>query len=208
MPSLRVTIASPLPNCSDSMDRLRLATLGALLTWAALTGCSKSDAPSHSQVQATPSDRAEAQARGLANANAMVDNAKLCEPESGDPNLVACQRACELNHSNSCANWAALVEPKNEPTALTLYQRACRGGSGIGCEGNARLVHKAGGDEQPVYRNARRYHRIHCAQGYARSCDQLAGLFTTSNGGNALPEAAATFRKRACSLGRETSCHP
>ncbi len=148
----------------------------------------------------------KAQARGFANANAMMESASLCEPKAGEPSVVACQRACELNHSNSCANWAALLDPSEESAVLALYQRACKGGSGIGCEGNARIVERAGGNEGPVYRNARRYHRIHCDQGYARSCEQLAALLETTKGGKPVPEAATTFRSKACSLGRVSSC--
>ncbi|MCP4448306.1 MAG: sel1 repeat family protein [Myxococcales bacterium] len=182
----------------------RLALASAFVS-ALASGCSKdkSSGPSKQEVEANV--RAEPQAQGLANANAMIDNAKLCEPEQGAPSLDACQRACELNHSNSCANWAALAEASR---ALSLFERACRGGSGIGCEGQARLVEGAGDRATQIYLDARRYHRIHCSQGYPRSCEQLAGLFETAKGGKAMPAAAKSFRSRACSLGRKSSCLP
>lgn len=139
----------------------------------------------------------------------MVDNAKLCEPSDGSPNESACEKACELNHSNSCANWGDLALARSQDEAAALFARACTGGSGIGCEAKARLLADTGAaGVDAAFLNARRYHRIHCAQGYARSCAQLASLFETENGGPRMPEAAVSFRKQACSLGSKTSCRP
>jgi TPR repeat protein len=176
---------------------------GVLFAVALLVSCA-SDKPKPAKSESVQEQKKAALARGYKNANAMVDNAKLCEPEAGTPSLAACERACRLNHSNSCANWAALV--KNPDEALRLYQRACKGGSGIGCEGQALLVERSGKDASAMYLNARRYHRIHCSQGYARSCDQLASLFESDKGGAILIEAASSFRKQACDLGRTSSC--
>lgn len=177
--------------------------LRVLFVFAFLVGCA-SDKPKAAKSESVQEQKAAALARGYKNANAMVDNAKLCEPEAGAPSLAACERACGLNHSNSCANWAALVKSTDE--ALLLYKRACKGGSGIGCEGQAMLVERSGKDASAIYLNARRYHRIHCSQGYARSCDQLASLFESDKGGEILIEAASSFRKQACTLGRKSSC--
>ncbi len=148
----------------------------------------------------------EANARGLLNANAMVANAKLCEPDTGVGSAQDCERACALNHSNSCANWAALLEPDTPIRAEQLYEQACKGGSGIGCEGQATIVASAGESATELYLDARRYHRIHCEQGYGRSCEQLAVLFERGLGGAVSPETARLFRGKACGLGRTNMC--
>ncbi len=181
------------------------ARLGIFLVLATVVACS-SDKGGPTNNESAHEKKAKALARGYKNANAMVENAKLCEPEEGIPSIEACERACNLNHSNSCANWAALLEGQDPARALSLYQRACKGGSGIGCEGQAFHVEHSGKDASAIYRNARRYHRIHCSQGYARSCHQLATMFETTKGGKALPETAKSFRKQACVLGRKASC--
>lgn len=202
----KAIVASQAPSSSDFLRRGLPCLVGLILALLPAEACSKRDSESERQNPPSRTDRAAAQARGLANANAMVENAARCEPGAGDPNLVACKRACELNHSNSCANWAAIVAPQDEKMALELYERACKGGSGIGCEGAAALIEASGGDAVPVYRNARRYHRIHCNQGYARSCAQLASLLGSTKGGPASADAARVFLDRACRLGDDLSC--
>jgi hypothetical protein len=203
----RLKAPSPMPKNSEMAERSRASSrqcpirLRFLLICTLAVACS-SDTPTSGKSEPPEEKKAKALVRGYTNANAMVDNAKLCEPEVAPPNLAACARACELNHSNSCANWAALESAK----ALALYQRACKGGSGIGCEGAATLVERSGEDATAIYLNARRYHRIHCSQGYARSCDQLASLFETTKGGPIMLEAAESFRQQACVLGRKSSC--
>ncbi len=194
---------TPQPKRSNVTLQLGSMRLRVFLILSLAASCS-SDKPNAVTSESAHEKKAKALARGYTNANAMIDNAKLCEPEAGTPSLAACERACGLNHSNSCANWAALVEASD--AALALYERACKGGSGIGCEGAAVLIESRGVDAAAFYLDARRYHRIHCSQGYARSCDQLATLFTTTKGGPQMPEAALSFRNQACALGRESSC--
>jgi TPR repeat protein len=58
----------------------------------------------------------------------------------------------------------------------------------------------------PIYLNARRYHRVHCAQGYARSCSQLADLLEQGLGGDADAKTASMYRQRACRLGFRAAC--
>ncbi len=165
---------------------------------------------SEQSTSSPPAGEASANARGLQNANAMVANAKLCEPDTGVGSAQACEQACEracaLNHSNSCANWAALLEAEHPSRAEQLYAQACKGGSGIGCEGQAAIVASAGDSATELYLDARRYHRIHCEQGYGRSCEQLAVLFERGLGGAVSPELGRVFRRTACSLGRSGSC--
>lgn len=188
--------------------RSQFATSGILLISAFASSCSSR---SSDTKQAPSSETSPAQERGYENAHAMVDNAKLCEPSDGVPSESACKTACELNHSNSCANWATLALTRDQDEAAALFARACKGGSGIGCEGRARLLTETGASPaslNAVFLDARRYHRIHCTQGYARSCEQLASLFETENGGPRMPEAAVSFRRQACSLGSITSCRP
>ncbi len=111
---------------------------------------------------ARPRSRELAHQRGLTNAKSMIQNAAVCE-RATDPNYnLACQRACNLNHSNSCSNWARNVERSDASQAQKLYARACKGGSGTGCESQARLLTESGGpvDEIEVLRRlARDYHR-------------------------------------------------
>jgi TPR repeat protein len=138
----------------------------------------------------------------------MIRNAEECEPFEESGSLAACERACELNHSNSCANWAAGLQSENARRAKRLYQRACTGGSGIGCEGLARMIADDISAEEAAahYLSARRYHRVHCAQGYARSCSQLAALLDQGLGGAADTKTGSMYRQRACRLGRISSC--
>ena len=178
----------------------------SLLTCAVLAGCSNSE-------ESAKTDESEANAlerahlRGLENNQAMVKNAKLCEPKSGPGDVVACERACDLNHSNSCANWGRFLAPRNPEQALDLYRRACRGGSGIGCESVALLAAKAGNiDSAALYLNARRYHQVHCSQGYARSCSQLAKLYQAGLGGRVDESTGQSYREHACRLGVLCDC--
>ncbi len=142
--------------------------------------------------------------RGLDNAQAMMRNAKLCEPDIGAEDIAACTRACQLNHSNSCANWGTLVSDKLPLRAIELYSTACKGGSGIGCEALARVSEPE--QQAKFFHHARYYHRVHCNQGYRRSCQQLAQLYRTELGGKTNPDAARDFEKRACILGRQSDC--
>lgn len=176
-------------------------------TLACLSACTKADEPTPI-AKAPGSDQERAHRAGLDNASAMIRYAEECEPFLGEGSVDACQRACGLNHSNSCANWAAGVQEQSPRKAKELYERACTGGSGIGCEGLARVAARSQGDEEAAvhYLGARRYHRVHCAQGYARSCSQLAALLDQGLGGNTDFKTGAMYRERACRLGRIESC--
>ncbi len=171
--------------------------------------CSSETSSASEKASATTSQLQTSHRRGLHNAEAMVQGAKRCEPDYHAVNLPACKRACGLNHSNSCANWGALIANSSEKEALQLYDKACRGGSGIGCEAAAR-ARRARGDTQtkPAFLNARHYHRVHCSQGYARSCAQLASLYADGLGGPANPSLASDFKLRACQLGMGLQCIP
>lgn len=182
-----------------------------LLFWiaaAALGSCKDTEKHSEHEGQATPATQGDQGHRaGLANARAMIENAELCEPKTGVGNVQACETACELNHSNSCANWAAFLQSSDLQRARLLYQRSCKGGSGIGCEAEARLTREAGEPHSDqIYLNARRYHRVHCSQGYGRSCSQLASLFENGLGGDADKITGQSYRARACLLGVASDC--
>jgi TPR repeat protein len=179
-----------------------------LVGFAFLSACTRASEPIKGDPQEElHSGEDMAHHKGLNNANAMMRNAAACEPPIGSGDVGACQRACELNHSNSCANWGSFVETSDAARARQLYERSCVGGSGIGCEARARMAADAGetGLKQQ-YLNARRYHRVHCAQGYARSCSQLAGLLEAGNGGEADAATGQMYRERACLLGKTTDC--
>ncbi|MBL4635110.1 MAG: sel1 repeat family protein [Kofleriaceae bacterium] len=161
------------------------------------------DVPAHQDsVQKSPASTIAQ--RGLDNAQAMMRNAKLCEPDIEAEDMAACERACLLNHSNSCANWGTLLSDSIPLRAIELYSTACKGGSGIGCEALARASEL--GQQAQLFHHARYYHRVHCNQGYGRSCYQLAQLYRTELGGNANPDAARDFQKRACTLGLQPAC--
>lgn len=184
----------------------------ACIAIAALLGCKKSEkaeaeAEADPSSSSQPSQPVDGHETGRVNANAMVENAELCEPKSGSGDVAACQRACELNHSNSCANWGEFLECSDRVQARKLFERSCTGGSGIGCEALARLS-LADGDEQSEaqFLNARRYHRVHCSQDYGRSCSQLAALFEQGLGGEVDAPTGHSYRKRACLLGISADC--
>jgi hypothetical protein len=174
----------------------------------ALSACKKDEKPAKGSGESThASQEVEGHRTGLTNAKAMVENATRCEPKSGTGEVEACQRACELNHSNSCANWAAFLESSDQKRAVQLYRRSCVGGSGIGCEAEAKLAKQAGEpNSDELYLNARRYHRVHCSQGYGRSCSQLATLFEQGLGGHADEITGQSYRARACLLGVAGDC--
>lgn len=178
------------------------------LAIALATACEKSDKsepPATAQTEVSHAEQGHGV--GLENATAMIENAKLCEPQDGVGSVAACQRACELNHSNSCANWGRFLEETDAEEAAKLYKRSCVGGSGIGCEAEAQASKRAGKPEADAqFRNARNYHRVHCSQGYARSCSQLAALHSQGLGGAANAQTARSFRERACLLGRSADC--
>ena len=142
--------------------------------------------------------REEQHARGNKNANEMKRNAMLCEPIDGTGSTTACERACELNHSNSCANWGLSLLAEKPEIAIDVLARACIGGSGTGCEAESRLRKKAGDLERSEMKMkaARDYHRVHCSQGYARSCLALARLFDTGEGGPIDADTARVFREQ------------
>ena len=177
----------------------------ACMAITALLGCKKNkekDAAKTSSPEAVDGHKS-----GFVNAQAMVDNAKLCEPVSAPGDVAACKRACELNHSNSCANWGSFLETSDRERARQLYDRSCTGGSGIGCESLARLSQEDGSDQSETqYLSARRYHRVHCGQGYGRSCSQLARLFVQGKGGDADAATGQSYRQRACRLGISSDC--
>lgn len=182
-----------------------------LFVWIAalaLSACKKDEKPTGgSEESVHGSQDVEGHRKGLTNAKAMVENAERCEPESGTGDVEACQRACELNHSNSCANWAAFLESSDLKRAVQLYRRSCIGGSGIGCEAEAKRARQAGEpNSEELYLNARRYHRVHCSQGYGRSCSQLATLFEQGLGGHADEITGKSYRERACLLGIARDC--
>ncbi len=180
--------------------RLGLALLVGMFSCAENGPKTEPAQPAHAQqVQASSIHQ-----RGLDTAQAMLRNAKLCEPDIGAEDITACSRACQLNHSNSCANWGALVSDKFPRRAIELYSTACKGGSGIGCEALARVSEP--GQQARFFHHARYYHRVHCNQGYGRSCQQLAELYRTELGGNANPDAARDFQKRACILSLQSDC--
>lgn len=143
--------------------------------------------------------------RGLDNAEAMLRNAAICEPNLVAQNIAACETACTLNHSNSCANWGTLLSDISPSQAIQLFEKACKGGSGIGCESRARTT--SGRQQVRFFHHARYYHRVHCNQGYGRSCLQLATLFRDGLGGGSDLAAAAEFQKRACLLGIQSECN-
>lgn len=184
--------------------------LSVSIVFCALVLVSCQDRASKSDVRPSPASvPASADSRGLANAEAMAKNAKLCEPTTTPVDLEACQHACELNHSNSCANWGQLVAKLEPERARELYDRACKGGSGIGCEARARVAQQSGAGEEEVaerFALARNYHRVHCAQGYARSCAQLGQLFIEDLGVPIDPKTAKEFMRRACNLGWSAAC--
>lgn len=169
-----------------------------------LPACNENEPASQSpSAQTAPS----AHERGHQNAAAMVDDAARCETGEGVSDLAACKSACQLNHSNSCANWGQLVAEREPERARELYDRACRGGSGIGCELRARLAAlEKQSDAEERFATARGYHRVHCSQGYARSCAQLARLYEEGLGGAGDSQAATEFQRRACSLGWQEAC--
>lgn len=184
------------------MHRLPHLTLIVALGWALACSENKTRSPTPAPAETMAAQHQQ----GLRNAKAMVDNATLCEPESGVGNLEACRRACNLNHSNSCANWGQLMHARDPEAAALLYKRACVGGSGIGCEAQAQLLAKDTIETTNAFLNARRYHRVHCGQGYARSCSQLAHLVEAGLG--AAPDTATSklYFQRSCRLGVSKDC--
>jgi hypothetical protein len=180
----------------------------ACIAIAALLGCKKSEKrEADNSASGQPSQSVDGHQTGLVNAKAMIDNAERCEPKSGTGEVAACQRACELNHSNSCANWGQFFEVTNRERAHMLYDRSCTGGSGIGCEALARMSQKDGATESEAqFLSARRYHRVHCSQGYGRSCSQLATLLEQGRGGVVDTATGRSYRQRACLLGVSSDC--
>ncbi len=178
-----------------------------LLALVIPTACSKAEKRPEKKSVAPPSPTEVAHQKGLEHASEMVRNAAMCEPPSAKGSVDACQLACKLNHSNSCANWGFFVEESDPELSAQLFRRACQGGSGIGCEAEA--VRATTLDEElrsPMYLNARRYHRVHCAQGYARSCSELAHLLEVGLGGTVDADTGLSYRKQACLLGRSSDC--
>jgi hypothetical protein len=178
------------------------------VTALVLVACNQHDnAAPVAPEQGQASDPEERHRAGFQHAKAMVENAERCEPARGEGDVAACQRACELNHSNSCANWGRFFAGSDDARASALYRRSCKGGSGIGCEAEARMSQAAGRPEaEAQFTGARNYHRVHCSQGYARSCSQLASLLEQGLGGTTDAATAKSFRKRACLLGRGSDC--
>lgn len=146
-----------------------------------------------------PADEQGAHERGRQNAIKMMKNAEACEPKQGRGLREACMRACRLNHSNSCAVWGELLLPTQPSRALSLFEQACKGGSGVGCEALARRTDDFV-EAARLYWEARRYHQVHCDQGYARSCFQLGALFADGLGGDIDRASAAMAQKRGCEL--------
>ena len=108
----------------------------------------------------------EARRRGEFRGRTMIDKADLCEKKTDKSYVEACFRACELGHSNSCANVASIELGKNNrKEGLKFSEMACDGGSGIGCE----MFGDLKADEKALAM-ARIHHRVHCEQGYRRSC--------------------------------------
>lgn len=177
----------------------RSVMLGHLLCFTALASCSDKGEPGN---HSSASRAQTAHERGLANGQEMVNKANECEAQSGS--IAPCKRACELNHSNSCANWGLRLMGSDPKEAGDLLQLACRGGSGIGCEGAARITDDLVAAAQ-LYLDARRYHRVHCSQGYGRSCSQLATLFREGLGGEIDRDVAALFEQHAQALKQGTS---
>lgn len=178
------------PRASASATAIRTA----ILITSLLIGACDGDRGHRARVD--PDQRAEKLAQE------MQRRAGECEPSPAVSHRGACERACELGHSNSCARLGALEAAAGRPgRALAHYREACRGGSGAGCEGAALL--SGDGD---LYAQARRYHRVHCEQGYARSCAALAGLYAAGHGGPASASTAGYYRRRACALGWPDSC--
>ena len=179
--------------------------LVTVLSCAYLISCTRSSEQAKSDpIEPAPIEKAQqvdpgkAKGKGQENARAMMRSAEECEPLLGHGKVEACQRACELNHSNSCANWGRFLESSDGSRARQLYQRACAGGSGIGCEAQARMAARAGdADAAQHYVNARRYHRVHCSQDYARSCLQLGELLRAGLGGAIDPDTGRMYENRA-----------
>ena len=192
--------------CATAISTITRIISLALLALVSLSApaCNEEPPPSKSpSAQTAPS----AHERGRQNAAAMVENASRCEDSEGASDLSACEKACELNHSNSCANWGQLLAEHDPERARMLYERACRGGSGIGCELRARLAARdKQSDTEERFAIARAYHRVHCSQGYARSCAQLARLYQEGLGGERSDEATREFARRACTLGWQKAC--
>lgn len=186
------TVTGAARRAGSSATATRTAIL--ITSLALIAACDRGGGETKARVD--PDRRAHQLARE------MQERARACEPSPERSDRGACERACELGHSNSCARLGALAEAagRREP-ALAHYREACRGGSGVGCEGAARLSGDAA-----IYGDARRYHRVHCEQGYARSCADLAALYDSDRGGPASAPAADTYRRRACSLGWTAAC--
>ncbi len=183
---------------------IRVIWIAALL----LGACKKDDKPIAARGDSSRSAQENERHRaGLANAQAMIKGAEQCEPKSGIGDVEACERACKLNHSNSCANWAAFLESSDRQQARKLYRLSCKGGSGIGCEAEAAYAKEIGApNSKEIYLGARRYHRVHCSQGYGRSCSQLARLFEQGLGGSADKITGQSYRAQACRLGVASDC--
>ena len=178
--------------------------LVALLLVACVSSCKKGDTE-----EATQRDQ-----RAATKAQQMQELAAICEttPRRIEP----CERACTLGHSNSCARLAQLLESSggNLTRAMALLEEACLGGSGIGCEEAGRFAR--GGIAQEASETvakehdaaARRYHRVHCEQGFAPSCLGLARMYADGRGGPPAPELTDRFKTRACELGLQQACAP
>ncbi len=126
--------------------------------------------------------------------------------ERGPTVLSTCQRACDLSHSNSCARAGELLLVSDAYSAAARLRQACDGGSGIGCQALAamhlhqRLPGMELGDADDLLARARRYHEVHCGQGFAPSCAALAGLWQRGEGGAASAATAAHWQGMACRL--------
>ena len=141
----------------------------------------------------------EARRRGEFRGKTMIDQAELCEKKKEQNYPEACFKACELGHSNSCANVASYeLGKRNRAEGVKYSELACQGGSGIGCE----LFGDLRSDAESLSM-ARIHHRVHCEQGYRRSCEDLATMFEEGKGGKMDQNTARHFKNVARRLGSE-----
>ncbi len=91
--------------------------------------------------------------------------------------------------------------PASKSEALALFDRACTLHSMVGCYRAAEILADVG-----EAKRARRLYEKACDSANATACDKLSAMWRDGIGGTQNDRTADAFAKRACKLGRKSSC--
>jgi uncharacterized protein len=148
-------------------------------------------------------------APGCFAAALFVDEAKDGKARDAERALGLYAKACDGDDKRGCFNAGWMLEkadgiPADVQRALTFYERACGDKFAKGCFGAAKLYRSRARPDD--LGRARELLGGLCDENNAESCEELAQLLESGQGGAKDAKAAGRARAQACAMGYKASC--